>query len=41
MAADSLTPEFVASVATKYFAKPPAVVTLRPPALPRPVVKSQ
>jgi predicted Zn-dependent peptidase len=33
-AADSLTPEFVASVAQKYFAKAPATVTLRPmPAL--------
>jgi predicted Zn-dependent peptidase len=30
-AASSLTPEFVAAVAQKYLAKPPVVVTLRPP----------
>jgi predicted Zn-dependent peptidase len=31
-AANSLTPEFVASVAEKYLGKPPIVVALRPPA---------
>ena len=30
-AADSLTPEFVAAVARKYFATAPATITLRPP----------
>ncbi len=33
-AANSLTPEFVASVAEKYLGKPPVVVTLRPEAVP-------
>jgi predicted Zn-dependent peptidase len=40
-AADSLTPEFVASVATKYFSKAPATVTLRPGTMPRPSLKPQ
>jgi predicted Zn-dependent peptidase len=37
--ADSLTPEFVASVAQKYFTKSPVVVTLHP--APKDPVKAQ
>jgi len=39
--ADSLTPDFVAAVAKKYFAKAPAVVTLRPEPAPAQKAKSQ